>query len=75
MILKVEGNDYFQQKLGQVWLGTNNILILGDFNSDLQFSGKTQNEKYLEKRVLGILNKRSMKNFITEPTRDIKIHH
>ena len=41
--------------------------MLGDFNTDLNFRGKTQAEKYLGKRLLGILNPLNMENVITDP--------
>ena len=46
--------------------------MLGDFNSDLNFRGKIQAEKYLGKRLLEVLNPLNMENLITESTRITK---
>ena len=58
--------------LEQLWLRRANIVMLGDFNSDLNFRGKTQAEKYLGKRLLEVLNPLNMENVITESTRITK---
>ena len=47
----------------------NNILILGDLNSDLLFRGKTPEDTYLGRKLLKVLNSFNMKNIINKPTR------
>ena len=47
----------------------NNILILGDLNSDLLFAGKTPEDSYLGRKLLKVLSSFNMKNIINKPTR------
>ena len=47
----------------------NNILILGDLNSDLLFRGKAPKDTYLGRKLLKVLNSFNMENIINKPTR------
>ena len=47
----------------------NNILILGDLNSDLLFGGKTPEDTYLGRKLLKVLISFNMKNIVNKPTR------
>ena len=59
----------FQKALEQIWMKRNNILILGDLNSDLLFGGKTPEDTYLGRKLLKVLNSFNMKNNNNKPSR------
>ena len=52
----------------QVWEKRNNILLLGDFNSDLNFRNQND-ETYFGRKLLRVLNSFNMTNIIKKPTR------
>lgn len=55
--------------LQNIWKNRKNIMIVGDFNSDLYFNGKSAEECLAGKRLLRVLSKFSMENIIKQPTR------
>ena len=61
--------DKLDKVLEQVWLKRLNVIILGDFNSDLYMKGKSKDDTYYGRRLLKVLNRYGLKNIITQPTR------
>lgn len=57
--------DTFKNKLDDLWTKQNNILLIGDFNSDLMTRNKNDQGKKLQR----ILNMFGLKNVIKKPTR------
>lgn len=57
--------DTFNNILDDLWTKRNNILLFGDFNSDLM----TRNKNDQGKRLLRIRNMFGLKNVIKKPTR------
>ena len=55
--------------LQNIWKNRKNIMIVGDFNSDLYLNGKSAEECLAGKRLLRVLSKFSMENLIKKPTR------
>ena len=55
--------------LAKIWMKRENIVILGDLNSDLLMKGKSKEDTYLGRRLLEILNPYGLKNVINQPTR------
>ena len=58
----------FQNDLDQVWEKRNNILLLEDFNSDLNFRNQND-ETYFGRKLLRVLNSFNMTNIIKKSTR------
>lgn len=61
--------DSFNGWLESIWSTRNNIVIMGDLNSDLSLKSKDGMETHLGKRLLRILNTYGLKCVIKEPTR------
>ena len=59
----------FQTSLEKIWSERTNVLILGDLNSDLMLYGKPEEEKYLGRKLLKVLNNFNYKNIIKRPRR------
>ena len=57
--------DRFKNILEDLWTKQNNILMIGEFNSDLL----TKNKKEQGKKLQHILNMFALKNIIKKPTR------
>ena len=59
----------FQSYLEKVWQKRKHIFLMGDFNSDMLFRGKSANECSKGKQLLRLINCFRMKNMIKAPTR------
>ena len=72
-IYRPEDNILFYDNLHKLieplCIKRNNITLLGDFNSDLLFRGKSIDESYLGRKLLNVLNNYGLKNAIKNPTR------
>ena len=55
--------------LDQIWIKRNNMLLLGDFNSDLNFKVNSQEDTYLGRKLMRVLNSFNMRNVINQATR------
>ncbi len=61
--------EKFQVVLENIWATRKNILITGDFNSDMLLRNQSEVEKYLGKKLKNILGNFGLKNVIKSPTR------
>ena len=61
--------DAFNKVLEKVWMKRKNILLLGDFNSDFLFRGKTKEQIANGKRLKRIFSAYGLKNIVKEATR------
>ena len=66
---KYDFYDKLKIVLDSIWIKRKNIILMGDLNSDLLFSGKTNEQVYYGRRLLNILNPFGMKNVIKVATR------
>ena len=53
----------------KVWLKRKNVIMLGDFNSNLYMQGESKDNTYYGRRLLTVLNRYGLKNIITQQTR------
>ena len=61
--------DNLQVVLERLWLKRANILIMGDFNADVNFRGKSKAESTLGKRLLQVTKSFNLENVVKEYTR------
>ena len=61
--------DAFNKVLEKVWVKRKNILLLGDYNSDFLFRGKTKEQIANGKRLKQIFSAYGLKNIVKEATR------
>ena len=53
----------------QIWIKRNNMLLLGDFNFDLNFRVNSQEDTYLGRKLMRGLNSFNTRNVIKQATR------
>ena len=61
--------DKLKDILDEIWIKRKNVVLLGDFNSDLLFRGKLPKQIYYGKRLLKVINQFSLQNIIKTSTR------